>query len=418
MSHVVVKGQKADLTKANPGLTVLTIGIGWESASSIELDTSAFLLGANGKVANDEDLIFYNNPLTPFIEYKNVESGTDKKQFKLSLTRTPNHIEKIAFSLTIHEGEKRGQSFGQVGQAFLRFINDSTGQEVLRYDLGNSFSVETAIVVGELYKYNGEWKFNAVGAGFAGGLQALCGNFGLDVQNEPVQSEVAAATEAPIKPQATPAPVTPPPAAPIQLNLTKIELKKKGDSINLKKSAGGLGEILINLNWNQKQTKPSGFFSRGSKTVDLDLACLYELKNGQKGVVQALGDSFGALARAPYIALDGDDRTGAVKTGENLRINGSKVAEIERILVFAFIYQGVTNWSEADGMITLKQNGGPDIVVNMNEHDNRKRMCAIALIRNVNNETFSIERLVQFYSGHKEIDQAYGFGMRWVAGSK
>ena len=83
MSHVVVKGQKADLTKANPGLTVLTIGIGWESASSIELDTSAFLLGANGKVANDEDLIFYNNPLTPFIEYKNVESGTDKKQFKL-----------------------------------------------------------------------------------------------------------------------------------------------------------------------------------------------------------------------------------------------------------------------------------------------------------------------------------------------
>ncbi|MFC5653146.1 TerD family protein [Paenibacillus solisilvae] len=421
MSHVVVKGQKADLTKANPGLTGLTIGIGWESSSSIELDTSAFLLGASGKVARDEDLIFYNNPLTPFIEYKNVESGTDKKQFKLSLPRVPDQVEKFAFTLTIYDGEKRGQSFGQVQRAFIRFMNDSTGQEVLRYDLGNSFSVETAIVVGELYKYNGEWKFNAVGAGFAGGLQALCGNFGLDVMNEPEQSEAAAATEAPPKPQPVPTPApTPPaaPAAPIQLNLTKIELKKKGDSINLKKSAGGLGEILINLNWNQKQAKSGGFFSRGSKTVDLDLACLFELKNGQKGVVQALGDSFGSLTRAPYIALDGDDRTGSVKSGENLRINGSKLAEIERILVFTFIYQGVTNWSEADGVVTLKQNGGPDIVVNMNEHDNRKRMCAIALIRNVNNETFSIERLVEFYSGHKEIDQAYGFGMRWVAGSK
>ncbi|BBH22900.1 tellurium resistance protein TerA [Paenibacillus baekrokdamisoli] len=422
MGNVVIKGQKADLTKVNPGIMGLTVGIGWESPAAVEVDTSAFLLGTNGKVAKDEDLIFYNNPLTPFIEYKGIETGTDKKQFKLSLPRIPNHIEKIAFSLTIYDSETRKQSFGQVQNAFIRFINDATGQEILRYDLGNSFSVETAIVVGELYKYNGEWKFNAVGAGFAGGLQALCGNFGIEVSNEPVQSEVAATTEAPPRPQPTPIPApTPPPApaaAPINLNLTKIELKKKGDSINLKKSAGGLGEILINLNWNQKQSKPGGFFSRGSKTVDLDLACLYELKDGQKGVIQALGESFGSLTRAPYISLDGDDRTGSVKSGENLRINGSKVAEIERILVFTFIYEGVTNWAEADGIVTLKQAGGPDIVVDMNEHDNRKRMCAIAMIRNVNNETFSVERLVQFYSGHKEIDQAYGFGMRWVAGSK
>lgn len=416
MSNRVIKGQKVDLTKVNPGILGVTVGIGWESPTTVELDTSAFLLGSNGKAAGDEDFIFYNNPITPFMAYKSADTGSDKKQFKLSIPRIPNHIEKIAFSLTIHDSEIRKQSFGQVQHAFIRFINDATGIEILRYDLGNSFSVETAIVVGELYKYNGEWKFSAIGAGFSGGLEALCSNFGIEASNEPVQSEVAAATEAPPKPQVIP---SQPAAAPIHLNLKKIELKKKGDSINLKKSAGGLGEILINLNWKQKQSKPGGLFSRGgSKTVDLDLACLYELKNGQKGVVQALGESFGSLTYAPYVSLDGDDRTGAVTSGENLRINGGKLAEIERILVFTFIYEGVTNWAEADGVITLKQAGGPDIVVDMNEHDNRKRMCAIAMIRNVNNETFSVERLVQFFSGHKEIDQAYGFGMRWVAGSK
>ncbi|MNG21859.1 hypothetical protein D3C84_1062750 [compost metagenome] len=107
-----------------------------------------------------------------------------------------------------------------------------------------------------------------------------------------------------------------------------------------------------------------------------------------------------------------------MKTGENIRINGAKVSEIERILVFTFIYEGVANWSEADGVVTISQNGGPDIIVHMNEYDNRKGMCAIALIQNVNNETFSIERLVQFYNKHSELDQAYGWGMRWVAGSK
>jgi tellurite resistance protein TerA len=95
-----------------------------------------------------------------------------------------------------------------------------------------------------------------------------------------------------------------------------------------------------------------------------------------------------------------------------------KIAEIERILVFAFIYQGVTNWSEADGIVTVKQGGGPDIIVNLDEHKNRKGLCAIALFRNVSNETFSVERLVQYYSGHRELDEAYGWGLRWVTGTK
>lgn len=431
MSIEVVKGQKVDLTKGNPGINHLTVEIGWKSPATLEIDTSAFLLGVQGKVRSDDDLIFYNNPSTPYIRYKDVPAASGLKQFEVELDKIPSDIIKIAFTITIYDGEKRGQNFGQVQEAYFRILNQMTGSEILRCDLGNHFSVETAVVVGELYRYNTEWKFSSIAAGFAGGLKELCSNFGIVVADEPappvLQTEVIHKLPEPIpepKPQipprilATPLTVRQevvPPAPVVNLNLKKIELKKKGDSINLKKSASGLGEVLINLNWNQKQG--GGLFSR-KNGVDLDLACLYELKNGSKGVVQALGNAFGSLSQPPYVFLDGDDRTGTVTTGENLRINGTKVAEIERILIFAFIYKGVTNWSEADGIVTIKQSGGPDIIVHMDEHNNHKGMCAIALFQNVNNETFSIERLVQYFSGHREMDQAYGWGLRWVAGSK
>ncbi|WP_379128234.1 TerD family protein [Paenibacillus sp. sgz500958] len=432
MSINVVKGQKVDLTKTNPGLRELIVEIGWQAAPIMEIDSSAFLLGAEGKVARDEDLIFYNNPEMPYIRYKDIPSSGTTKKFEVELDKVPAAIHRIAFTLTIHEGEKRKQSFGQVGQAYLRILNGQ-GSEIVRCDLGNHFSVETAIVAGELYRYGGEWKFSAIAAGFSGGLQALCGNFGIDVREEPTppdtlplpeQKQSSGPPPQPIprveipsrEPVAQPHVHTETSAAPLNLNLKKIELKKKGDSINLKKSAGGLGEILVNLNWNQKQGR-GGLFNR-SRGVDLDLACLFELKDGRKGVVQALGNSFGSLTQPPYTSLDGDDRTGTVTTGENLRINGSKLAEIERILIFAFIYEGVTNWSEADGVVTIKQSGGPEIIVHMDEHNNHKGMCAIAMIRNVNNETFSIERLVQYFSGHREMDEAYHWGMRWVAGKK
>lgn len=418
MSVKVVKGQKVDLTKGNPGLSALLIEMAWQAPSSLEIDTSAFLLGAQGKVSKDEDLIFYNNPSTPYIRYKEMPASNSLKQFEVELNKVPADVMKLAFTLTIYDGEKRSQSFSQVNKAYFRILNQVTGAELLRFDLDNHFSVETAVVVGELYRYSGEWKFSAVAAGFAGGLKELCGNFGIEANEDPAPA--APQPEPTRQPVAEPKQQIPPPPSPvspppINLNLKKIELKKKGDSINLKKSAGGLGELLINLNWNQKRS--GGLFSRNNG-VDLDLACLYELKNGSKGVVQALGNAFGSLQQPPYVMLDGDDRTGSVTTGENLRINGSKISEIKRILIFSFIYKGVTNWSEADGVVTITQSGGPDIVVHLDEHNNRKGMCAIALFRNVDNETFSVERLVQYYGGHREIDEAYGWGLRWVAGSK
>lgn len=205
------------------------------------------------------------------------------------------------------------------------------------------------------------------------------------------------------------------------VNLGKIELTKKGQSINLEKKAQ-LGPITVNLNWNQ-QTKPSGgflksLFGNNSSGIDLDLGCLFELTTGEKGAIQALGNSFGSLQHPPYIELDGDDRTGTVSGGENLRINGEKVANIKRILVYAFIYEGVSNWSEADGVVTISYPGGQDIVVRLDEYRNGSGMCAIALIENVQNETFNVKRLVDYFSGHSKMDAAYNWGLRWQAGSK
>lgn len=204
------------------------------------------------------------------------------------------------------------------------------------------------------------------------------------------------------------------------VNLNKIELKKKGQSINLTKSNNNnIGEILVNLQWNQQvNSKSTGFFSNKSKGVDLDLGCLYELNNGEKGCIQALGNAFGTLKQSPYIELDGDDRTGSISGGENLRIDGNKISDIKRILVYSFIYKGVANWAEADGVITLSYPAGPNIEVKLDEHRNGQIMCAVAMIENVNNETFKIERLVEYYKGHKEMDNAYSWGMNWVAGSK
>lgn len=197
----------------------------------------------------------------------------------------------------------------------------------------------------------------------------------------------------------------------------------KGQKINLQKSSpsSGLGEILVNLNWNSKPANQGfvkGLFGGGSSGIDLDLGCLYELNDGRKGAVQALGNAFGSLNNPPFISLDGDDRTGDSVGGENLRINGNMVSQIRRILVYTFIYEGVANWQQADAVVTIKYPGAEDIIVKMDTFNSSQKMCGLALFQNVNNETFSVEKIVQFYPGHQALDQAYGWNMRWTPGRK
>ncbi len=196
---------------------------------------------------------------------------------------------------------------------------------------------------------------------------------------------------------------------------------EKGKKVSLKKGgSAGLGEILVNLNWNTKPAKKGllGMFGGGSQGIDLDLGCLFELKDGRTGVVQALGNAFGSLHQPPYIALDGDDRTGAVTTGENLRIDGNQISFFKRILVYTFIYEGAANWQQADATVTIKYPGAEDLIVKMDSYNSNDVMCGLVLLENVNDETFSVEKIVQFYPGHPQLDAAFHWGLQWRAGRK
>ncbi len=186
------KGQKADLTKGNPGLSRIVAGLGWDvnkydGGADFDLDAAAFLLGADGKVASDADFIYYGNlkHSSGAVEHlgDNLTGAGDgdDEQIKVDLGAVPASIEKIDFTVTIYEADERGQNFGQVSNAFIRIVDESTNTELMRFDLGEDFSIETSVVVGELYRHNGEWKFNAIGSGFGGGLEALCRNYGVNV---------------------------------------------------------------------------------------------------------------------------------------------------------------------------------------------------------------------------------------------
>ena len=197
-----------------------------------------------------------------------------------------------------------------------------------------------------------------------------------------------------------------------------VELKK-GQKVNLEKKGATLGEILINLNWSQPDPNAKrGFFAPKPKSIDLDLGCLFELEGGVKSAVQALGNSFGNLNQPPYIALDGDDRTGAAAGGENMRINGNMISSIKRVLIYTFIYEGAANWKQADGIVTIKCPGSEDLIVRMDEYNTQQKMCAIALLENCNNETFSVEKLIRFFDSHEPMDRAFGWGLRWSPGRK
>jgi tellurite resistance protein TerA len=199
-----------------------------------------------------------------------------------------------------------------------------------------------------------------------------------------------------------------------------VDLRKltaDAPKISLEKSSTLTGRMRINLNWSQPARK-KGFWASLSAPVeiDLDLGCLVEMTDGSIGVVQALGNAFGDYDSAPFIELDGDDRSGQSNDGENLFVNLDHIQEIKRFLVFAFIYEGATVWSTANGVVSVYPPSGAPVVVNLESHDTKK-MCAIALVT-VDNGQVSVERQVKYFDGHEEMDRAYKWGLNWTVGYK
>ena len=186
------KGQKVDLTKGNPGLKNILVGLGWDvnrydGGSEFDLDASCYLLGASGKVNSDSGFIFYGNAKDPSgsVEYggdnRTGAGEGDDEVIRINLAGVPADVERIAFTVTIYDADVRRQNFGQVNNSYVRIVDEATGAELIRYDLEEDFSIETALVVGELYRHGTEWKFNAIGSGYQGGLEALCRAYGVNV---------------------------------------------------------------------------------------------------------------------------------------------------------------------------------------------------------------------------------------------
>lgn len=418
----IVLAAGANTSIPNSGRILVAVGWAPQAVLGMEADASAFMVGANGKVPNDQHFVFYGSQSSPEGSVRFFASparSSDMQVFEVDLEKVPAGVESIDICLTIHEGQARGQSFGTFEGVSARLVDLSSDREIARFDLQVTGRKETAITLVKVYRRNGQWKFRAIGQGFAGGLAPLARQYGVDVADETPTPPLEAVREKPDSlPQPSPPELAPPPTP---VSLTKVTLEKRGQSVSLEKKRNeGFGEIVFNLNWNQRPEKKRGFLGGllgGRKGIDLDLGCLWELEDGRKGVVQALGEAWGNYRGEPFIQHAGDDRTGASAQGENIRINGDRMPKIKRILVFAFIYDGVPNWAMADGVATVKIPDQQDIEVRLDNPTVGQGMCAIALIENERGK-LKVTKEERYFPGHIEMDKAYRWGLRWMAGSK
>ena len=193
MAISLKKGANVNLSKEAPGVTKFRIGLGWDArvtaGTDFDLDASAFAQnGATGKVNDEKDFVFYgakvhpSGAITSTGDNKTGAGAGDDESLIIDTSKMPANVQKIAFTCTIHEAAERRQTFGMVSNAYIRVVDEGTGTEIARYDLSEDYSVETALIFGELYNHNGEWKFKAIGQGFADGLAGLCKNFGVEVE--------------------------------------------------------------------------------------------------------------------------------------------------------------------------------------------------------------------------------------------
>lgn len=423
------------------------VELGWRSGGGVpDVDASALLL-VSGKVRSDADFVFYNQPAhasgSVRHDGKRPVGGAVTDTLTVDLDRVEPAIDRIVLAASSDGGD-----FGRVPGLYVRVVDAGNGSELARYDSTDA-TVETAFILGELYRRQGAWKFRAVGQGYGSGLAGLATDFGITV-DEPQRpsapaparptttpsaaSQMAAQPTMPSMPAANfthtppprPAPVPPTPPQPVRLS--KVTLTKDAPVVSLAKQGGTSGAMRVNLNWEVRR-QFSGWGAKLGRAVaqhsdlDLDLCALFELTDGRKGVVQALGNAFGALHQPPYIHLDGDDRTGASSSGENLTINLDHRDKLRRVLVFVTIYEGARSFADLHATVTLQPQHGAPIDFSLDECTVPSTVCALALLTN-NGGDLVVQREARYLvpargvSPQRTVDHAYGWGMNWTPGRK
>ncbi|CAH9419950.1 TerD family protein [Streptomyces globisporus] len=414
------------------------VELGWHAAPGApDVDASALLLMA-GKVRSDADFVFYNQPAhaSGAVRHEGKRTAPDgvTDTLLVDFGKVEPGIERIVVAASADGG-----NFGRVSGLYVRVTDAAGGSELARFESADA-TVETAFILGELYLRQGAWKFRAVGQGYSTGLEGLATDFGISV-DEPQQAPPAPQAAAPAAPAPAPvpaavpvAPQPPVPAAPAappvtqSVRLTKITLTKSAPSVSLAKQGGTSGALRVNLNWEvRKQFK--GWGAKLGRAVamhadlDLDLCALYELTDGRKGVVQSLGNAFGSLNQPPFIHLDGDDRTGALSTGENMTINLDHKNQLRRVLIFVTIYEGARSFADLHATVTLQPQNGAAVDFSLDECTVPSTVCALALITNTGGD-LTVQREARYLvpdrgvSPQRTVDATYGWGMNWTPGRK
>lgn len=415
----------------------LRVELGWTSGPGVpDADASALLLVAD-RVRSDGDFVFYNQPAHASgavrHEGKRGAGGRVTDTLYVDLARVEPAIERVVLAASADGG-----TFGRVPGLYVRVLDAERGTEIARFDA--SATVETAFVLGELYRRQGAWKFRAVGQGYDSGLAGLATDYGITVdeprQTPPPPPAPATRVDLPAPPVFTPpsppSPPSPPPPPAAPVRLSKVTLTKQAPTVSLAKQGGTSGVLRVNLTWQQvrkEAQEPSGWGAKlgravaGPPRLDLDLCALYELSDGRKGVVQALGNAFGSLNRPPYIHLDGDDRTGALASGENLTVSLDHARDFRRILVFVTIYEGARSFADVHGTVTLRPQHGAPVDFSLDECTVPSTVCALALLTNTGGD-LEVRREARYLvaergvSPQRTVDRAYGWGMNWTPGRK
>ncbi|MFD0210315.1 TerD family protein [Streptomyces hirsutus] len=418
--------------------TALRVELGWRTGPGVpDADASALLL-AGGKVRSDGDFVFYNQPAHSSgavrHEGKRNAGGQVTDTVLVDLARVEPGIETVILAAS-----SDGGTFGRIPGLYIEVKDAAQGTVAARFDSAGATS-ESAFVLGEFYRRQGAWKFRAVGQGYSSGLEGLATDYGITVdepQHAAPASPATAPPAAPAPPVATPPPPAARPAAPppsaapptaSPVRLTKVTLTKAAPSVSLTKQGGTSGALRVNLNW-QVRKQFSGWAGKLGRPVamhsdlDLDLCALFELSDGSKGVVQALGNAYGSLQRPPFIHLDGDDRTGAVDSGENLTVSLDHKQYFRRILVFVTIYEGARSFADLHATVTLQPQHGAPIDFSLDECTVPSTVCALALITNTGGDLV-VQREARYLvpdrgvSPQRTVDRAYGWGMNWTPGRK
>lgn len=411
----LIAGANAPLPTDNISIRIL---------SQSAIDCAAYRLTTNGKVRGDGDMIFYGQTRSDdgSVSFRGHDSDGF---FDINLPAQPASIEKIALAFS------SAQTLAQVGDVDIQVLKGS--QVLMTCQLAAAGRNEKAIILAECYRRQGSWKFRFIAQGFEGGLKPLSEHFGVEIADEAPNQAQSINTQKPINTQkagSVPQTTTPPPipsaAQNPSINLSKITLTKNQSSINLKKR-DDFGKISVNLNWNQRPDNSTRAPKKGLlgdlfkqhkvSGIDLDVGAMIHLKNGEKTLIQALGNRFGNLQSAPYVLLRADDRTGQVSGGEWLDINGQQWSQIEEVFIFAFIYEGVPNWAQTDGVVTIHVPDQPPIETRLTEGTGNLPMCAIARLVNQQG-SINVERINQYFQGHQEMDKAFNWGFSWKRGRK